>query len=87
MPVQFNSNWVREGDGRWRAQRQQAGERRLDRRRKMTPGGPSWAEWPDNSGRQGKIPGKKEKNKRAAREFWAGLILGCAKKKKKIYGF
>jgi hypothetical protein len=36
-----------------------------------------------------KILGKKEKekNKRAAREFWAGLILGCAEKKKKIFRF
>jgi hypothetical protein len=30
---------------------------------------------------------EKEKNKRAAREFWVGLILGCAEKKKKIFGF
>jgi hypothetical protein len=30
---------------------------------------------------------EKEKNKRATREFWAGLILGCAEKKKKIFGF
>jgi hypothetical protein len=30
---------------------------------------------------------EKEKNKQAAREFWAGLILGCAEKKKKIFGF
>jgi hypothetical protein len=28
-----------------------------------------------------------EKNKWAAREFWAGLISGCAEKKKKIFGF
>jgi hypothetical protein len=27
------------------------------------------------------------KNKRAARKFWAGLILGCAEKKKRIFGF
>jgi hypothetical protein len=27
------------------------------------------------------------KNKRAAREFWARLILGCAEKKKKIFRF
>jgi hypothetical protein len=55
----------------------------------MTPGGPSWAERPDNSGRQGKILGKRkeEKNKRAAKEFWAVLILGCAEKKKKVFGF
>jgi hypothetical protein len=31
--------------------------------------------------------GKKKKNNRAAREFWAGLLLGCAEKKKKIFGF
>jgi hypothetical protein len=30
---------------------------------------------------------KEKKNKRAAREFWAGLILGCDEKKKKIFGF
>jgi hypothetical protein len=53
----------------------------------MTLGGPSWAERLDNSGRQGKIPGKRKKNKQAAREFWAGLILGCGEKKKKIFGF
>jgi hypothetical protein len=28
-----------------------------------------------------------EKNKRAAREFWVGLISGYAEKKKKIFGF
>jgi hypothetical protein len=60
MLVRFNSNWVQEGDGRKRAKRRQAGERRLDRRRKTTPGGPSGAERPDNSGRQGKIPGKRK---------------------------
>jgi hypothetical protein len=30
---------------------------------------------------------RKKKDKRAAREFWAGLILGSAEKKKKIFGF
>jgi hypothetical protein len=29
-----------------------------------------------------------EKEKKwAAKEFWAGLILGCAEKKKKFFGF
>jgi hypothetical protein len=53
----------------------------------MTPGGPSWAERPDATGRQGKILKKEKKDKRAAREFLARLILGCAEKKKKIFGF
>jgi hypothetical protein len=30
---------------------------------------------------------KEKKDKRAGREFWAGLILGCVEKKKKIFGF
>jgi hypothetical protein len=49
---------------------------------------PRWAELGRTagySGRQGKIPEKI--NKRAAREFWAGLISGCAEKKKKIFRF
>jgi hypothetical protein len=30
----------------------------------------------------------REKEKKwAAREFWVGLLLGCAEKKKKIFGF
>jgi hypothetical protein len=45
--------------------------------------------WITQAGKE-KFRGKKEKeknNKRATREFWAGLILGCAEKKKKIFGF
>jgi hypothetical protein len=53
----------------------------------MIPGGPSWAERPDDSGRQGKALGKRKKDKRVTKEFWVGLILGCAEKKKKIFGF
>jgi hypothetical protein len=34
-----------------------------------------------------KFQEKEKQNKRAAREFWVGLILGCAEKKKKIFGF
>jgi hypothetical protein len=30
---------------------------------------------------------EKEKNKQATRKFWARLILCCAEKKKKIFGF
>jgi hypothetical protein len=47
------------------------------------PGGPSWAERPDT--RAGKE--QFQKKKWTAREFWAGLISGCAEKKKKIFGF
>jgi hypothetical protein len=68
---------VRDSDGRRRA------ERRLGRRWKTTPVG--------RAGLNGRIlrPARKnsEKNKQAAREFWAGLILGCAEEKKKIFGF
>jgi hypothetical protein len=78
-----NSNRVREGDRRRRAERWQAGERRLGRRWKTTPVG--------RAGPNGRIlgPARKnsEKNKWAAREFWAGLISGCAEKKKKNFGF
>jgi hypothetical protein len=53
------------------------------RRWKTTPMG--------RAGPNGRIlgPARKnsEKNKRVAREFWAGLISGCAEKKKKIFGF
>jgi hypothetical protein len=69
---------VREGDGRRRAGQRQAGEQQLGRRRKTTPGGPSWAERLDNSGRQGKIPGKRKKINGPPRNFgpdcfWAAL--------------
>jgi hypothetical protein len=48
------------------------------------PGGPSWAERPDTQADKEKF---RKKNKWVAREFWAGLISGCAEKKKKIFGF
>jgi hypothetical protein len=45
------------------------------------PGWPSWDEWLDNSGRQGKIPRKRKKINGPQG------ILGCVEKKKKIFRF
>jgi hypothetical protein len=68
---------VWEGDGRRRA------ERRLDRRRKTTSGGPSWAERPDNLGQKGKFW---EKEKKMGRQGILGRIaFGLRREKEKDF--
>jgi hypothetical protein len=82
-----------EVDGRWRAERRQAGERWLGRPKVGED--PGWAKLGRTAWRLNKInglprnfgldwkwasfDGNKEKRKWAAQEMWAKIVMGCGK--------
>jgi hypothetical protein len=53
----------------------------------MTPGGPSWAKWSDNSGRQGKILGKRKKINGPPGNFGLDYFWAALRKRKRFSDF